>query len=178
MVLIKYHSWRFHTCGFLWIFVIFTPPKETAEFAVFAKTWSFTHVTSSLTLAQSNGKAESAVKTVKRLFTKCQESGHSEYLALLDWRNTSSQVIGTSPAQRLMGRQCKTLLPIAGTLLMPRHNNTAWRNTSIGRSKGTAAILLQQKRKATTTHHPWGNYKDATTRREALNEGYVCTRTG
>ena len=79
-------------------------------------------MTSSLTHAQSNGKAESAVKTVKRLFTKCQESGHSEYLALLDWRNTPSQGIGTSPAQRLMGRGCKTLLPIAGTLLMPLHN--------------------------------------------------------
>ena len=82
----------------------------------------FSHVTSSPTHAQSNGKAEGAVKTVKRLFTKCQESGLSEYLALLDWRNTPSQGIGTSPAQRLMGRRCKTLLPIAGTLLMPRHN--------------------------------------------------------
>ena len=98
------------------------PIKETAEFAVFPKTWSFAHVTSSLTNGQSNGKAESAVKTVKRSFTKCQESGYSEYLALLDWRNTPSQVIGRSPAQRLMGRQCKTILPIAGTLLMPRHN--------------------------------------------------------
>ena len=86
------------------------------------KTRSFAHVTSSPTHAQLNGKAESAVKTVKRLFTKCQESGLSEYLALLDWRNTPSQGIGTSPAQCLMGHRCKTLLPIPGTLLMPRHN--------------------------------------------------------
>ena len=98
------------------------PQFSSAEFAVYAKTWSFDHVTSSPTHVHSNGKAENAVKTVKRLFTKCQESGHSEYLALLDWRNTPSQGIGTSPAQRLMGRRCKTLLPIAGTLLMPRHN--------------------------------------------------------
>lgn len=27
--------------------------------------------------------------------------------------------IGTSPAQRLMGHHCKTLLPIAGSLLQP-----------------------------------------------------------
>ena len=45
-----------------------------------------------------------------------------KYLALLDWRNTPSQVIHTSPTQSLMGSQCKTLLPIAETLLMPRHN--------------------------------------------------------
>ena len=65
-------------------------------------------MTSSLTHAQSNGKAESAVTTVKRLFTKCQESGHSDYLALLDWRNSPSQGIGTGPAQRLMERVTKT----------------------------------------------------------------------
>ena len=33
-----------------------------------------------------------------------------------------------------------------------------------------AVILLQQKHEATTTHHSGGNYKDATTRRKALNE--------
>ena len=81
---------------------------SSAEFVVFAKTWSFAHVTSSPTNAQSNGKAESAVKTVKRLFTKCQESGHSEYLAWLDWSNTPSEGISTSPAQHLMGHRCKT----------------------------------------------------------------------
>ena len=30
------------------------------------------------------------MKTVKCLFKKCKASGHSEYLALLDWRNTPS----------------------------------------------------------------------------------------
>jgi len=52
------------------------------------------------------------------------------------------------------------------------------RNTSIGTSKEMAAILLQQKRKAPTTHHSWRIFKDATTRREALDEEYVCTGTG
>ena len=62
------------------------------------------------------------MRTVKRLFRKCKDSGQSEFLALLDWRNTPTEGVGTSPAQRLMGRRCKTLLPIAGTLLLPRHN--------------------------------------------------------
>ena len=53
------------------------------------------------------------------LFTKCQETGQSEFQALLDWRNTPSEGMTTSPAQRLMGRRCKTLLPIAGCLLQP-----------------------------------------------------------
>ena len=98
------------------------PQFAAAEFAVFAKSWMFQHITSSPHYSQSNGKAENAVKTVKRLFTKCKESGQSEFLALLDWRNTPTEGVGTSPAQRLMGRRCKTLLPIASTLLQPRYS--------------------------------------------------------
>ena len=95
------------------------PQFSSAEFAVFATTWMFEHKTSSPTYPQSNGKAEKAVQTVKNLFKKCKASGTSEFQALLDWRNTPTAGIGTSPAQRLMGRRCKTLLPIAGSLLQP-----------------------------------------------------------
>ena len=52
------------------------------------------------------------------LLLKCQAAGVSEFQALLDWRNTPSEGMDTSPA-RLMGRRCKTLLPTSGTLLMP-----------------------------------------------------------
>ena len=75
------------------------PQFSSAEFATFARMWSFNHVTSSPRYAQSNGKAENAVKTVKRLFSKCREAGQSEYKALLDWR------IGTSLAQLFLGRR-------------------------------------------------------------------------
>ena len=95
------------------------PQFSSAEFAVFAKTWTFEHKTSSPTYPQSNGKAENAVQTVKNLFRKCKTSGVSEFQAPLDWRNTPTAGVGTSPAQRLMGRRCKTLLPVAGSLLQP-----------------------------------------------------------
>ena len=62
---------------------------------------------------QSNGRAENAVKTIKRLLTKCQETRQSEFQALLDWRNTPTEWLGSSPAQRFLGRRCRTLLPIA-----------------------------------------------------------------
>lgn len=101
------------------------PQFASTEFSVFARTWGFDHVTSSPTYPQSNGKAENAVKMIKRLFKKCKESGQSEFLALLDWRNTPTEGVGTSPAQRLMGRRCKTLLPIASTLLKPRYDTEA-----------------------------------------------------
>ena len=95
---------------------------SSAEFAAFVSAWNFVHVTSSPRYAQSNGKAENAVNTVKRLFRKCRDSGESEFIALLNWRNTPSEGIGTSPAQRLFGRRCKTLLPTAKALLQPRYH--------------------------------------------------------
>lgn len=98
------------------------PQFSTTEFLVLAKTWMFEHRTSSPSYAQSNGKAENVVQTIKRLFTKCKASGVSEFQALLDWRNTPTAGIGTSPAHRLMGRQCNTLLPVAGSLLQPRYS--------------------------------------------------------
>ena len=104
----------------------------STEFAVFAKTWMFKHTTSSPYHPQSNRKAENAVKTVKRLFTKSKESGQSEFLALLDWCNTPSEGIGLSPAQRLMERRCKTLLPDAGTLLQSRYSTEQETSALIG----------------------------------------------
>ena len=58
------------------------PQFPATEMKAFSKAWGFDHVTSSPHYPQSNGKAENAVKTVKRLFKKCQEAGQS---ALLDW---------------------------------------------------------------------------------------------
>lgn len=84
----------------------------------------------------SNGKVENAVKTVKRLLTKCQKAGQSEYLALLDWRNTPSENMGTSPAQRFLGHRCKTLLPVTQQLLKSRYS-----------TKEDASALHQQKLK-------------------------------
>jgi 2-hydroxy-3-keto-5-methylthiopentenyl-1-phosphate phosphatase len=40
-------------------------------FATFVESWNFIHIVSSPTHAQSNGKAEAAVKNVKKLFKKC-----------------------------------------------------------------------------------------------------------
>ena len=82
------------------------PQFLSSEFADFARDWCFTHTTTSPYYPQSNGKAENAVKTIKKLFTKCHQSGQSEYNALLDWRNTPTKGMGTSPAQRFLGHHC------------------------------------------------------------------------
>ena len=90
--------------------------KTKFTLVVFARTWEFEHVSSSPHHSQCNGKAENAVKMVKRLFKKCKEWDQSEFLALLDWKNTPTEGVGTSPARRPMGRRCKTLLAPSSNL--------------------------------------------------------------
>ncbi len=95
------------------------PPFNSEDFRNFTKVYNFEHVTSSPRYPQSNGKAENAVKTVKLLLKKARASKSDPHLALLDWRNTPSEGLGNSPAQRLFSRRCKTRLPIAASLLQP-----------------------------------------------------------
>ena len=44
-------------------------------------------------------------------------------MAILDWRNTPTEQIGTSPVQRLMSRRTRTRLPTADELLNPEAVN-------------------------------------------------------
>ena len=124
------------------------PQFASAEFAVFVKQKGITHVTSSPHYAQSNGKAENAEKTLKLLFAKAKQSGESEYMALLDWRNTPSEGMSTSSAQRLMGRS-KTLLPTAGTLLKPRYDTDADTRSLAGRKRRQSFYYNQHARPLT-----------------------------
>ena len=93
---------------------------SSSEFAAFAKEWEFEHVTSSPGHPNSNGKAEAAVKQAKSLLRKAKDSNNDAYLALLAYRNTPSQGINSSPAQRLLNRRIKSRLPTAEHLLLPR----------------------------------------------------------
>ncbi|XP_045104418.1 uncharacterized protein K02A2.6-like [Portunus trituberculatus] len=93
---------------------------RSAEFARFAREWNFEIVLSSPHYHQSNGKAENAVKTVKRILQKCHLGNQDPMLAILEWRNTPSEQTGVSPAQRLFARHCRTHLPVSQELLLPR----------------------------------------------------------
>jgi len=90
--------------------------------------WQFEHRTSCPRYPQSNGRAENAEKTCKNLMKKAKADGQDPLLALLDWCNTPTDGIGTSPAQGLMGRRTRTLLPTHEKLLLHSgHSDTATR---------------------------------------------------
>ncbi|XP_021359039.1 uncharacterized protein K02A2.6-like [Mizuhopecten yessoensis] len=93
------------------------PPFCSNDFAAFAHCYEFENITSSPLYPQSNGKVENAVKVAKRLMIKSIADEKDPYLALLNWRNTPSEGLGSSPAQRLYSRRTKTLLPMPAHLL-------------------------------------------------------------
>ena len=89
-------------------------------FAKFGRTWEFDHYTISPRHSQANGKVESAVRTAKGVLQKCAHSKTDPYLAILELRNTPTQGVESSPAQRLHGRRTRTMLPTTAKLLKPR----------------------------------------------------------
>eukprot|EP00112_Aurelia_sp_Birch-Aquarium-sp1_P019760 Seg4952.1 transcript_id=Seg4952.1/GoldUCD/mRNA.D3Y31 product="hypothetical protein" protein_id=Seg4952.1/GoldUCD/D3Y31 len=96
-------------------------PLSSKEFQDFAKEYEFTTESSSPGYAQNNGKAENAVKTAKILMKKAAESGNDFYVVLLEWRNTPSEGMDSSPSQRIVSRRAKkTLLPMSKKLLKPK----------------------------------------------------------
>ena len=95
----------------------------SAEFANFAKTYGFKHVTSSPRYAQSNGFVERNVQSVKSLLKKAKRDKRDPYLAMLEIRNTPVDVNLGTPTQLLMGRRTKGLLPTTSTLLRPTRNS-------------------------------------------------------
>ena len=96
-------------------------PQYTSElFQKFTRDWGITHNTISPHNSKANGKVESAVKSAKRMLKKTTKSNQDQYLALLNIRNTPTQGMDSSPAQRFLGRRTKTLIPTTDTLLQPR----------------------------------------------------------
>ena len=96
------------------------PNLTSAEFSRFSSDWEFEHITSSPYHSQSNGKAESAVDKAKKLLKKTKRDGSDHWKAILDWRNTPTDGMKSSPVQRLMSRRTRTLLPTTTALLKPK----------------------------------------------------------
>lgn len=77
----------------------------------FVTNWNINHLKSAPYMHQSNGKAESAVKIMKKLILKVRESKEDLWLAILQQRNTPNK-LNTSPCQRLFSRKTRSLIPV------------------------------------------------------------------
>ena len=77
-------------------------PQFRGEFKSFCKSLNINQETSSSYYPQSNGLAESAVKSMRYLLKRCQGCYKTFKKALLVWRNTPKEY-GYSPAQLFFG---------------------------------------------------------------------------
>ena len=94
------------------------PQFISHEYTQFARDYGFTPITSSPYHSKGNGKAESAVKVAKNILKKSRNE--DPYLALLAYRNTPQQGYTYSPAQRLMSRKLRDIIPTVPNELQPR----------------------------------------------------------
>ena len=99
-------------------------PFSSYEWSQFLKQWAIFWRKSSANFPQSNGRAELAVKSCKRMLQS--NTGADGSLdtakvtkALLQYRNTPVSGIGMSPAYMMFGRQLRDALPSSPTTWEP-----------------------------------------------------------
>ena len=79
------------------------------EYSRFAREYGFTSTKSTPYHSQGNANAESVVKIAKNILKKSRNE--VLYLALLAYRNTPQQGYNYSPAERLMSRKLRDIIP-------------------------------------------------------------------
>ena len=95
---------------------------------------------------QQQSQRESGVRSedLKQIMRKCIDSGSDPFLAILDHRNTPSQGLLSSPAQRLMNRRTKTLLPTVTALLRPQVVDAQHTSRDIKRGQNRQAVYYNR----------------------------------
>ena len=98
------------------------PQFISQEFSSFCKQYEIKHTTSTPRYPQSNGESERAVRTIKNILKKCADAKDDPYLAMLNYRTTPLES-GLSPAEVMLGRKPRTLIPRPTSQLTKRLPN-------------------------------------------------------
>ncbi|XP_018404140.1 PREDICTED: uncharacterized protein LOC108780822 [Cyphomyrmex costatus] len=109
----------FATHGIPSILICDNQPYNSHEFKEFSKKWLFKIVTSSPNYPRSNGLAERAVQTAKKILEKSKQENIEMEAALLEYRNMPISGLDVPPAQIMFNRRVKTKVPVHVKLLQP-----------------------------------------------------------
>ena len=131
------------------------PPFSSHSFRQFLETWAVMHRISSVAYPQSNGRAELAVKTAKRLLNNCigphgSLDNNLAARAILQYRNTPIQGIGLSPAQLLLHRRLRDFIPAQPYLYKP---HPEWVDAAIRRERGLSRRNTNMTERYNRTSH-------------------------
>ena len=131
------------------------PQFCSSEFIHFLQTWGVQHRISSAAYPQSNGRAELAVKSAKRMIY--ENIGRDGSLntngvakAMLQYRNTPLPELGLSPAQILLHRQLRDSIPSHPRLLKP---HASWVRLANAREQAYAKRNEMMAAKYNNTTH-------------------------
>jgi len=122
-------------------------PFGAADFKLFAERWGFQHTTSSPRYPASNGRAENAVKTVKRLMLKASES-HGDLDGPAGLAKHALRAVG--PVAR--ATDVRPTNPNTSTVSRRSFIDTECGCCTVGtrRGEGTSGVVLQSRRQGTT----------------------------
>uniref|UniRef100_A0A2C9KU82 Integrase catalytic domain-containing protein n=1 Tax=Biomphalaria glabrata TaxID=6526 RepID=A0A2C9KU82_BIOGL len=137
------------------------PQFASREFLNFCKSYGIEHEMTSPHFQSSNGEAERAIQTVKKLWKKSED----KFLSLLDYRTTPLSNINLSPAQLLMRRRPRNLLPSSEEILTPKTPDLKVVKKHFDSEKQSQKHYYD-KRKGVKSHNP---LQDGTAVRMQLN---------
>ena len=132
------------------------PPFTSLPFKQLLHDWGVQHRLSSVAYPQSNGRAELAVKSAKRIISGDTAQAASldndcTARAILQYGNTPIQNIGLSPAQLLLHRRLRKFVPSQPTLYNPQANwIAAAQNRKMSLSRRNARLIERYNRTAHT----------------------------
>ena len=127
------------------------PPFNSAEYNEFLKTWGIRKRLSSAHYPQSNGRAEAAVKSIKRILqgniSKVNGDLNTEKAAcvIMAHRNTPDQETGISPSVSLFGYSIRDHLPN-----QYRNLRSEWQEIADAREQAHARRQLRPQHPDTT----------------------------
>lgn len=95
-------------------------PHSTQLFRDFNKEWDIIHNPTSPLFPRANGQVERTIQTIKATMTKALCEGKELSVVLLNYRATPMNGLA-SPAEMLMGRRIRTLIPAHPRSLLPHY---------------------------------------------------------
>ncbi|XP_067945185.1 uncharacterized protein [Watersipora subatra] len=102
------------------------PQFTASEFIALSEMWGFQHTTSSPGHQQFNGKAESTVQILRKMMKRAEDP----FIALLEYRNTPTAGMSSSPAKRMSRRPTRSMLNTGLSDCNPTQDNILGEKTA------------------------------------------------